>query len=93
MIVKLANLFTFFQEFANRCLNIIFILLSKILIYSNIFIELVSPDPKEQKDLLKAIWFNMYSRGQGKIGSSGFEHIFLSELKNGEISGKNLLKL
>jgi poly(U)-specific endoribonuclease len=48
---------------------------------------LVSRDPKAQKDLLKQIWFNMYSRGGGKIGSSAFEHVFLGELKRGEISG------
>jgi len=29
----------------------------------------------------------LYSRGQGKIGSSAFEHIFLTEIKNGTISG------
>ncbi|CAH0551335.1 unnamed protein product [Brassicogethes aeneus] len=44
-------------------------------------------DPKEFKTLLKQIWFNMYSRGGGKIGSSGFEHIFLGELKNNSLSG------
>ncbi|XP_077296559.1 uncharacterized protein LOC143918471 [Arctopsyche grandis] len=48
---------------------------------------IVTPDPKQQRDLLKQTWFNMYSRGGGKIGSSGFEHIFLSEIKNNEISG------
>ncbi|XP_018579291.1 poly(U)-specific endoribonuclease homolog isoform X2 [Anoplophora glabripennis] len=44
-------------------------------------------DPKEFKDLLRAIWFGMYSRGQGRIGSSGFEHVFLAELKNSQVSG------
>lgn len=29
----------------------------------------------------------MYSRGNGKIGSSGFEHIFLAEIKGNAISG------
>nr|XP_032527836.1 poly(U)-specific endoribonuclease homolog [Danaus plexippus plexippus] len=47
----------------------------------------VSPDPKLQRDFLKQIWFGLYSRGKGKISSSGFEHIFVSELKNGEVSG------
>lgn len=37
--------------------------------------------------MLRLIWFNMYSRGQGKIGSSGFEHVFLGELKNNQVSG------
>ncbi|XP_011562239.3 endoribonuclease CG2145 [Plutella xylostella] len=48
---------------------------------------IVSPDPKQQRDFLKQLWFNLYSRGKGKISSSGFEHIFVSELKNGEVSG------
>lgn len=29
----------------------------------------------------------MYSRGSGRIGSSGFEHVFLAEIKNGHVSG------
>lgn len=29
----------------------------------------------------------MYSRGRGSIGSSGFEHVFMNEIKNNEISG------
>lgn len=29
----------------------------------------------------------MYSRGGGKIGSCGFEHVFMNEIKNNEISG------
>ncbi|CAG9137202.1 unnamed protein product [Plutella xylostella] len=49
--------------------------------------RIVSPDPKQQRDFLKQLWFNLYSRGKGKISSSGFEHIFVSELKNGEVSG------
>lgn len=47
----------------------------------------VTADPKTHRELLKTIWFRLYSRGQGKIGSSGFEHIFLTELKNDQISG------
>jgi poly(U)-specific endoribonuclease len=47
----------------------------------------VSRDHKAQKNLLKQIWFTMYSRGGGKVGSSAFEHVFLGELKRGEISG------
>ncbi|CAH2050504.1 unnamed protein product, partial [Iphiclides podalirius] len=47
----------------------------------------VTPDPKQQRDFLKQLWFGLYSRGKGKISSSGFEHVFVSELKNGEVSG------
>lgn len=38
------------------------------------------------KDQLRSIWFGLYQRSPGKQGSSGFEHVFLGELKNG-ISG------
>ncbi|VEN58144.1 unnamed protein product [Callosobruchus maculatus] len=47
----------------------------------------IGKDPKEFKDLMRLIWFNMYSRGSGRIGSSGFEHVFLAELKNNQVSG------
>lgn len=47
----------------------------------------VTADPRTQKDYLKTIWFTMYSRGQGRIGSSGFEHVFLAENKNNTILG------
>ncbi|CAH0592606.1 unnamed protein product [Chrysodeixis includens] len=47
----------------------------------------VTPDPKQQRDYLKQMWFSLYSRGKGKISSSGFEHVFVSELKNGVVSG------
>lgn len=48
---------------------------------------IVTIDSKTHKDLLKTLWFNMYSRGQGKIGSSGFEHVFMSEIRNGSVMG------
>lgn len=38
------------------------------------------------KEQLKSIWFGLYQRAPGKQGSSGFEHVFLGEFKNG-ISG------
>ncbi|XP_059050964.1 uridylate-specific endoribonuclease C-like isoform X2 [Achroia grisella] len=47
----------------------------------------VTPDPRQQRDFLKQLWFGLYSRSRGKISSSGFEHVFVSELKNGEVSG------
>ncbi|XP_030753403.1 poly(U)-specific endoribonuclease homolog isoform X1 [Sitophilus oryzae] len=47
----------------------------------------IGKDPREFKDLLRLIWFNMYSRGRGRIGSSGFEHVFLAEIKNNQVSG------
>lgn len=47
----------------------------------------VTRDPKTHRDLVKRIWFTLYSRGRGRIGSSAFEHVFLSETKNGTITG------
>ncbi|XP_050312708.1 endoribonuclease CG2145-like [Anthonomus grandis grandis] len=47
----------------------------------------IGKDPKEFRDLLRQIWFNMYSRGGGKIGSSGFEHVFVAEIKENQVSG------
>lgn len=48
---------------------------------------IVSPDPKTHRDLVKELWFTQYSRGQGRIGSSGFEHVFVHEVKNGTLIG------
>ncbi|KOB52352.1 Poly(U)-specific endoribonuclease-like protein, partial [Operophtera brumata] len=31
---------------------------------------IVTPDPRQQRDFLKQLWFSLYSRGKGKIGSS-----------------------
>ncbi|XP_015428900.1 PREDICTED: poly(U)-specific endoribonuclease homolog [Dufourea novaeangliae] len=42
----------------------------------------IRKDYYDYKENLRKIWFNLFSRGQGKIGSSGFEHVFMAELKN-----------
>ncbi|KAK3923087.1 Poly(U)-specific endoribonuclease-like protein [Frankliniella fusca] len=47
----------------------------------------VQKNKRAYKDLLNSIWFTMYSRGGGIIGSSAFEHVFLGELKKDEVSG------
>ncbi|XP_061400797.1 endoribonuclease CG2145 [Musca vetustissima] len=48
---------------------------------------IVGPDPKTHRDMVKELWFTQYSRGNGRIGSSGFEHVFVNEVKNGTIIG------
>ncbi|XP_070556985.1 uridylate-specific endoribonuclease-like [Ptychodera flava] len=36
---------------------------------------------------LETIWFEMYTRSSGPIDSSGFEHVFIGEIKNNAVSG------
>ncbi|KHJ97401.1 hypothetical protein OESDEN_02625 [Oesophagostomum dentatum] len=36
---------------------------------------------------MKQLWFDHYSRAKGKLDTSGFEHVFIGEEKNGEVSG------
>ncbi|KAG8230976.1 hypothetical protein J437_LFUL003934 [Ladona fulva] len=47
----------------------------------------VRREPKAFKDMMRELWFGLYSRGGGKLGSSAMEHVFLGEIKRGEISG------
>ena len=37
--------------------------------------------------VLNQVWFELYSRTGGKLDSSGFEHVFIGEIKNGEVTG------
>lgn len=39
---------------------------------------------EDQALLLETLWFRIFSRGGGKFGSSGFEHVFLQEINKGE---------
>lgn len=52
----------------------------------------VKQDYYEYKALLRQIWFDLFSRGQGRIGSSGFEHVFMAETKQVD-SGTDVLGL
>ncbi|KAM4700919.1 uridylate-specific endoribonuclease isoform 2-T2 [Discoglossus pictus] len=36
---------------------------------------------------LQKMWFGLYSRSTGEADSSGFEHVFLGEVKKGKVSG------
>ncbi|XP_056418736.1 uridylate-specific endoribonuclease isoform X2 [Hyla sarda] len=44
---------------------------------------------KEQEflDDLRKMWFGLYSRSSGEQDSSGFEHVFVGEVKKGIVSG------
>lgn len=42
---------------------------------------------KQFKTALYDMWFGMYPRVKNKLGSSGFEHVFLGELKNDGVTG------
>ncbi|KAF8383643.1 hypothetical protein PRIPAC_72785 [Pristionchus pacificus] len=39
------------------------------------------------KAAISSLWFDRYSRAKGVLDSSAFEHVFIGELKNGEVSG------
>lgn len=39
------------------------------------------------RDILKLIWFTPYTRGGRHLASSGFEHVFVGEVKNRKVSG------
>lgn len=47
----------------------------------------VGSDRTSQFNHLKTIWFTLFSRGMGKVGSCGFEHVFMNEIKNNKVSG------
>jgi poly(U)-specific endoribonuclease len=39
------------------------------------------------RDAIHQAWFGLYSRANRTLGSSGFEHVFLGEVKDGKVSG------
>ncbi|XP_044746659.1 poly(U)-specific endoribonuclease homolog [Coccinella septempunctata] len=47
----------------------------------------ITGNEREFEKLLYEMWFNLYPRAKNKLGSSGFEHVFLGELKKGDVSG------
>lgn len=53
--------------------------------------EPIPEDESNFKEVLNSIWFKLYSRSGGgrrrKMDSSGFEHVFVGEIKNEQVSG------
>ena len=49
--------------------------------------KIFTKSEKDFRNLLKELWFDVYSRGHRILGSSGFEHVFLGEKKNGTVQG------
>ena len=49
--------------------------------------KIFTESEKDFRNLLKELWFDVYSRGRRILGSSGFEHVFLGEKKNGTVQG------
>merc|ERR1712047_193737 len=47
----------------------------------------VSNNINEFKNEMRQWWFQNYSRSRGRYGSSGFEHIFCGEIKEGGVIG------
>lgn len=41
----------------------------------------------EFKQMVQAMWFGLYSRKNGQLDTSGFEHVFVGEIKGNEVSG------
>jgi poly(U)-specific endoribonuclease len=39
------------------------------------------------EEKVRTLWFHMYERANGKLSSSGFEHVFIGEVKNGDLGG------
>ncbi|XP_063072442.1 uridylate-specific endoribonuclease A [Engraulis encrasicolus] len=56
-------------------------------LYAFLLTKGVYKSEEEFKYDLKMMWFGLYSRSSGKMDSSGFEHIFAGEVKNGKVSG------
>uniref|UniRef100_A0A0N5A709 Endoribonuclease n=1 Tax=Parastrongyloides trichosuri TaxID=131310 RepID=A0A0N5A709_PARTI len=62
--------------------------------YLNRFKYPIAQNKNVFKNTIKQIWFGLYSRSRGAKDSSGFEHVFMGEFKNNQISGlHNWLRL
>jgi poly(U)-specific endoribonuclease len=48
---------------------------------------LVKADKGAFKRFLHRMWFSLFPRAQRKLGSCAFEHVFLGEIKQGQVNG------
>lgn len=51
------------------------------------FAGIVNNANRSYLDILYDLWFMPYSRQKGHLGSSGFEHVFLAELRGEMVLG------
>ncbi|XP_068226631.1 uridylate-specific endoribonuclease-like [Palaemon carinicauda] len=64
------------------------IMATEVMDLTNIFLVENNIYTGSLREKIKEIWFDFYSRGStGAAGSSGFEHSFVGEIKNGKVSG------
>lgn len=54
---------------------------------SHLLKGIVGSDYDEQLKFLQELWFTPYSRGNGIMGSSSFEHVFMAELRDRKVLG------
>ncbi|CAG0901743.1 unnamed protein product [Darwinula stevensoni] len=66
------------------------ILASDVMIQAHQFLgrkKLAPSSAKAFRDEMKRLWFEHYPRAKGTLSSNGFEHVFMGEIKNKEVSG------
>ena len=66
------------------------ILASDVMIQAHQFLarnKLASSSAKLFRDEMRRLWFEHYPRNKGTLSSNGFEHVFMGEIKNKEVSG------
>ncbi|XP_077997385.1 uridylate-specific endoribonuclease C-like [Glandiceps talaboti] len=62
----------------------------KYLVYKG----LVDPDYEVNfREELETMWFHLYTRSSGPLDSSGFEHVFVGEVKNNAVGSQNWIQL
>ncbi|CAG0923655.1 unnamed protein product [Notodromas monacha] len=73
------------NNFLNAVLNTEVMREAKRFLTSNRLVSVANDAAFRQ--LLHKLWFGLYSRHRGTPSSSGFEHVFLGEVKQGQVTG------